>query len=447
MDDLQTCLSKKPLMVKSTSFKEWSEKLTQQALHWDPTKWLEYMDEDTVAPDNASSFSNINTRGVLEAEVALKLDAANVTYGTNIQEIALAALTGALGELRGGDCPLRLMMEGHGREPWTSDLDLSSTVGWFTTEYPISFSSSPNLADMLRQVKQKLRGLPEKGLSYGAIKYLVPDSDEVEVIKGHRRHNLSFNYMGKFQEVGASKSMFSIAKGIDLPQMASDEVSFCPGLASLRHDSSNLVLDISAPEWMFSQAEIESWSKLWVEWMHRIIDHCLDESTIGGRVLADVPLLGSSKVLRDVEEGLLETLNLRPLDIEDIYPVTGMQAGLLSAMMRNPSEYVLQSVFDIIGDFDFERLQSSWKKLSLDIQVLRTVFVSTSHGIYQAVTKDDFSEWQWLDETWSMDDLESRTKELMVNDRLRGFTLESKSFQRFTGIRVSGTVIYIDFRS
>ncbi|CAK4170980.1 unnamed protein product, partial [Aphanomyces euteiches] len=76
---------------------------------------------------------------------------------------------------------------------------------------------------MLRQVKQKLRGLPEKGLSYGAIKYLVPDSDEVEVIKGHRRHNLSFNYMGKFQEVGASKSMFSIAKGIDLPQMASDE--------------------------------------------------------------------------------------------------------------------------------------------------------------------------------------------------------------------------------
>ncbi|CAK4716159.1 unnamed protein product, partial [Aphanomyces euteiches] len=165
MDDLQTCLSKKPLMAKSTSFKEWSEKLTQQALHWDPTKWLEYMDEDTVAPENASTFSNINTRGVLEAEVALKLDVANVTYGTNIQEIALAALTGALGELRGGDCPLRLMMEGHGREPWTSDLDLSSTVGWFTTEYPITFSSSPNLADMLRQVKQKLRGLPEKGLS------------------------------------------------------------------------------------------------------------------------------------------------------------------------------------------------------------------------------------------------------------------------------------------
>ncbi|CAK4889368.1 unnamed protein product [Aphanomyces euteiches] len=241
--------------------------------------------------------------------------------------------------------------------------------------------------------------------------------------------------------------MFRMVNNIHTRQKLIDDIDYTPGSLNLGYDGSSLVLDLAIPEWMFSQAEIESWSKLWVEWMHRIIDHCLDESTIGGRVLADVPLLGSSKVLRDVEEGLLETLNLRPLDIEDIYPVTGMQAGLLSAMMRDPSEYVLQSVFDIIGDFDFERLQSSWKKLSLDIQVLRTVFVSTSHGIYQAVTKDDFSEWQWLDETWSMDDLESRTKELMVNDRLRGFTLESKSFQRFTGIRVSGTVIYIDFRS
>ncbi|KAH9148359.1 hypothetical protein AeRB84_008268, partial [Aphanomyces euteiches] len=437
MDDLQTCLSKKPLMVKSTSFKEWSEKLTQQALHWDPTKWLEYMDEDTVAPDNASSFSNINTRGVLEAEVALKLDAANVTYGTNIQEIALAALTGALGELRGGDCPLRLMMEGHGREPWTSDLDLSCTVGWFTCMFPTVFSSSSDISYLLCQVKQKLRGLPEKGLSYGAIKYLVPDSEHVQGIKNHKGHNLLFNYSGKFQEVGSNKSMFRMENNIHTRQKHIDDIDYTPGSLNLGHDGSSLVLDLAIPEWMFSQAEIESWSKLWVEWMHCIIDHCLDESTIGGRVLADVPLLGSSKVLRDVEEGLLETLNLRPLDIEDIYPVTGMQAGLLSAMMRNPSEYVLQSVFDIIGDFDFERLHSSWKKLSLDIQVLRTVFVSTSHGIYQAVTKDDFSEWQWLDETWSMDDLESRTKELMVNDRLRGFTLESKSFQRFTGIRVS----------
>ncbi|KAF0711903.1 hypothetical protein As57867_004980, partial [Aphanomyces stellatus] len=171
--------------------------------------------------------------------------------------------------------------------------------------------------------------------------------------------------------------------------------------------------------------------------MNRIVDHCLDTTTIGGRTLSDVPLLGSASVVEDVETELLSGLKLRPLDIEDVYPVTPLQSGLLTAMISDPAEYVLQSVFDIRGDFDFERLETCWKSLALETPLLRTVFVSTVHGLFQAVTNEDLSEWIMLPATWLSDEIDTLTKEYLDNDRQRGFTLMSKSYHRFAAARIS----------
>ena len=200
------------------------------------------------------------------------LDATNLTYGTNIQELALAALTGALAELQGSaeGHKLHLMLEGHGREPWNSDIDISNTVGWFTSMYPVVFTSSNDISMLLRQIKQKLRAVPEKGLSYGALKYLVPNLESP--IKSHRSHNISFNYLGRFQEMKAENGMFEVVQDIYVPQTAADESSFTPGDIGLSHVGPELVLDISAPEWLFSQQELNQWVQLWSSWMHRIIE-------------------------------------------------------------------------------------------------------------------------------------------------------------------------------
>ncbi|RHY24597.1 hypothetical protein DYB32_008780, partial [Aphanomyces invadans] len=441
-DDLQTCLLNKKLVFKTTSIKEWSERLSKAALTFDPAAWLEYMGDDTVPPTDASGCI-LTKKTALDATYTSKFDLANVTYGTNIQELALAALTGAFGALQSDRTserrPLQLMLESHGRETWSPDLDVSGTVGWFTCEYPVVFFPTTNLADLIRQVKQKLRGLPNQGLSYGAIKYLVPESDTVERIKSHRRHNLSFNYFGRFQEVSSDTSMFDLVQGLNIPQKAADELEFSPASLNLIHVGSELVLESEVPDWLFSRPELDALCELWVSFMQQIIDHCLDSNTIGGRTLSDVGLLPSTAVLEDIEMEMLKSQSLRPLDVEDIYPVTGLQAGMLLAMIQDPAEYVLQSVFDIRGDFNFSRLQECWALLAQDIQMLRTVFVATPHGMYQAVTKDDFSEWNELDEAWQADDIESQTKALMKRDRERGFTLATKSFQRFTGVRVTGT--------
>ncbi|CAK5201758.1 unnamed protein product, partial [Aphanomyces euteiches] len=160
-------------------------------------------------------------------------------------------------------------------------------------------------------------------------------------------------------------------------------------------------------EWQFSSHELEAWMELWVKWMHRIIEHCLDPMTLGGRTLSDLPLLGSMSLVKHVETELLTTLNLRPSDIDDIYPATPLQCGFIWAMLQDPSEYVLQTAVDIRGDFDAMKFKSCWNELARQTDILRTVFVSTSHGIFQAVTKEDLSEWRFLEEVWSTESLEA----------------------------------------
>ncbi|CAK4735363.1 unnamed protein product, partial [Aphanomyces euteiches] len=154
-------------------------------------------------------------------------------------------------------------------------------------------------------------------------------------------------------------------------------------------------------DWQFSAGELDVWMELWVKWMRRIVDHCLDPLTLGGKTLYDLPLLGSMAVVTEAEAELLKTLNLRPSDVDDIYPTTPLQNGFIWAMLQDPSEYVLQSAIDIRGDFDFARFKACWHELARQTEILRTVFLSTSHGIFQAVTKDDLSEWRMLDEVWS----------------------------------------------
>ncbi|KAF0705728.1 hypothetical protein As57867_006949, partial [Aphanomyces stellatus] len=286
-------------------------------------------------------------------------------------------------------------------------------------------------------VKQKLRAVPNKGLSYGAIKYLAPDSTETNRVKTHRHYNLAFNYLGRFQEMKSDKSMFEPVEDLVVPQKGDKETDYIPGNVSLSHAGDTLLLQVAVPTWLYSSDEVIRLGRSWCEWMNRIVDHCLDTTTIGGRTLSDVPLLGSASVVEDVETELLSGLKLRPLDIEDVYPVTPLQSGLLTAMISDPAEYVLQSVFDIRGDFDFERLETCWKSLALETPLLRTVFVSTVHGLFQAVTNEDLSEWIMLPATWLSDEIDTLTKEYLDNDRQRGFTLMSKSYHRFAAARIS----------
>ncbi|MGW1688974.1 condensation domain-containing protein, partial [Streptomyces albidoflavus] len=127
----------------------------------------------------------------------------------NVNEVLLTALALAVVEQHQGrgDGTITLDLEGHGREDLFEGVDVSRTVGWFTSLFPVRFHlGRPDWQDVhrggdamkaaLRHVKEQLRRLPDKGIGYGLLRHLNPLT--ASNLAAHDRPELGFNYLGRF---------------------------------------------------------------------------------------------------------------------------------------------------------------------------------------------------------------------------------------------------------
>src|SRR6185436_11402724 len=136
--------------------------------------------------------------GLSEAETQALTRAVPRRFGTMINDVLLAALVRSY---RGWSGARRLLVdvEGHGREQWGEpELDVTRTVGWFTTIAPLLLELEADEADAeteLRRVAGQVRGLRQGGLGYGLLRYLSED----EAVRGQLARQpgaaVSFNYM------------------------------------------------------------------------------------------------------------------------------------------------------------------------------------------------------------------------------------------------------------
>jgi bacitracin synthase 3 len=135
-------------------------------------------------------FSPIETTNILGP--------AHQAYHTEVNDLLLAALVQAIGEWSAVD-KVAIHLEGHGREDIIEGIDISRTVGWFTTMFPVVFSSvATNKAEMIQQVKETLRKIPQRGISYGLLKYLR--SSDQQPFLFQLEPEISFNYLGRFEQ-------------------------------------------------------------------------------------------------------------------------------------------------------------------------------------------------------------------------------------------------------
>ncbi|KAL2911426.1 hypothetical protein HK105_209105 [Polyrhizophydium stewartii] len=449
LDDLETLLHGRPLAPKTLSFQAWAARMAAHAATIDAAPWHDLIGDHTTLLASQPPAAGVpvrayQARAVLDEATTAQLDVANEPFNTNIQELVLAALVLSLADVAGcasSPAQLCIELEGHGREPFAADLDVSSTVGWFTSVFPVAFSASTasDIGAVVRQVKHKIRSVPLKGLSYGMIKHLAPPTADNAFVKAHGGHAVAFNYLGRFQSLEADDAFFT-----NVGTFGSDEDSntgerlMNPIEINCMHDGPQLVLLLAVEDWIVSEPTMQAWLDRWQVWMQRVVAHCVDPATHGGRTVSDVPLMASQSAVEQAEAELAAVLSLRARDIVDMYPVTPLQAGFLSAMMRDPSEYTLQSAFDVTGNMDVQRLRAAWHAVAMAHPIVRTVFVSTPSGLMQAIAKDDRTEWTELDGVWSADDdaLQAATDAFMAADRARGFSMANASFHRFTVARV-----------
>ena len=103
-------------------------------------------------------------------------------------------------------------MEGHGREETSAGFDCSRTVGWFTTIFPVALDTPANATfqEILRLVKERVRGIPHRGLGYGVLRYLSDDATRRQ-LENLPHGQLLFNYLGQFDRAWPS-SWLSVAR-------------------------------------------------------------------------------------------------------------------------------------------------------------------------------------------------------------------------------------------
>ncbi|HIK07100.1 MAG TPA: AMP-binding protein [Trichormus sp. M33_DOE_039] len=275
------------LPPKTTSFRQWAQSLVNYAqsdqIAAEFKTWLEIIpQESTPLPlDNMGKGEN---NVASEAEVKVNLDitqtralleAVPKAYHTQINDVLLTALAISCSQWT-KQRSLFIDVETHGREDLFADINITRTVGWFTTIFPLflEFKNLNDLGENLKYVKEKLRQIPQKGIGYGVLRYLTQNQKLSPTLQALPQSAICFNYLGQLDLFSSQTSILGLAKE-------------STGLSSHPLNPRRYVLNINAwiaqsqlqIQWRYScnlhdTTTIENLAQQFIKTLQAIIQHC-----------------------------------------------------------------------------------------------------------------------------------------------------------------------------
>ncbi|MEU9049299.1 amino acid adenylation domain-containing protein [Streptomyces sp. NPDC048384] len=222
--------------------------------------------------------------------------------------LAAAAWREQRGDLTGGS--LLVGMEGHGREEGIAEgVDLSATVGWFTTFHPIgidpgpldldeALSGGPAASTALKRIKEQLRAVPDHGLGYGLLRHLNPDT--APALEKLPQPQVLFNYLGRFTASGPAGEPWELAPEAPMLRVPPPEggdprrpTAFgleINAVAVEEADGVRLHVSASWPDAFLTESEASELLGLWERALHGLARHA-EEAPAGGLTPSDLPLV------------------------------------------------------------------------------------------------------------------------------------------------------------
>ncbi|MFF8531837.1 amino acid adenylation domain-containing protein [Streptomyces sp. NPDC015532] len=330
-------------------------------------------------------------------------------------DVLLAALALAVDHWRTADGPTLVRLEGHGREEdAVPGADLSRTVGWFTTMYPARvdvtaadldgvLAGGPAAATAIKRVKEQLREIPDKGLGYGLLRHLNPET--AEQLAGLPVPQIGFNYLGRISDTDvpehlrehgwgpASWSAELIAQpDPDLPALSALEVN---SVATDTAEGTRLQAAFMFPTGVLSRERTTELAELWVKVLHGMAAHAATGEA-GGLTPSDAPLVTVGQ--RDIE-----TWEERYGRLAQVWPQAPGQAGIqFQAALADGAfdVYHMQFVLHLSGHVDPDRMHAAGQALLERYPNLRSAFLTTADGEpVQVVAEHVDLPWQHLDVT------------------------------------------------
>ncbi|QTI87532.1 non-ribosomal peptide synthetase [Streptomyces sp. AgN23] len=425
--------------AKTTSFRTWARRLSEYTAaggfdaerdHWAATHGCTDLPTDGDGPNTAASEEEVTVRLGVE-ETRLLLQEVPGAYRTRVNDVLLCALGRVLARWTGRD-RVAVTLEGHGREEIFEDVDLSRTVGWFTSMYPVALETPAGwgLERTLKAVKERLRAIPGNGLGYGALRHLsggaaagLPAAPKI-----------SFNYLGQqdWEPPAADGLLHALTGGLEGDMSPEADR---PHLLDVIGRVTDRRLELS---WSYSRsrhrrATVRRLAEEMVEELRAIVRLCTRPDT-GGRTPSDFPLAA-------LDQATVDRLAGDGRDVADIHPLTPTQSGLLfhALAQRDQGLYVEQATFVLDGVADSRVLAAAWQHVVDRTPVLRGEVVV--HDVAEplmvvrrsAVVPVEELDWTGLTE----DERTAALERLLDQDRARGVHLAATPLLRVTLARLS----------
>ncbi|NOR69056.1 MAG: amino acid adenylation domain-containing protein, partial [Methylomarinum sp.] len=437
------------LAPKTCSFKSWSQALTEFAHSPQLQKQAEYwtslqknkpkgLSVDRPQGDNNEGSVETITIVLSKLETQQLLQEVPTAYRTQINDILLAALTRALCLFNESESIL-IDLESHGRHVFVDNLDVSRTVGWFSNVYPVNLQLTANSCDlMIKSVKEQLRQVADQGLSYGLLRYLSPDEKVKSCLNEQVQAQVLFNYLGRIDRYVATDStdefkvdFFAKSCAEENPRNYEIEV-----VASIQ--GGTLVI-----EWNYSQHRylfqtIETLAQSFSSCLHKLIEHCLQPDA-GGNSPSDFPLMA-------LTQQELDQLPVNHKNIEDIYPLTPLQQGMLfhSLSESNHGLYINQLKCRLQGHINRKFFEQSWQQTIANHSALHTGFFwKEVTSPVQLVVKQctfaiEYLDWRHIEPEEQL----NKSRQYSENDRKLIIDLSSPPLMRLTLIHMGDEQFY-----
>jgi amino acid adenylation domain-containing protein/non-ribosomal peptide synthase protein (TIGR01720 family) len=432
LDDLQSAYRNHPLPAKTSAFRDWTQRLQAYAsseplreeLDWWQTQLAGSGALPLDDPQGRQQQAQAHTVSVrLDAQQTKQLlQQAPSAYRTQVNDLLLTALARVVCRWTGDESTL-IQLEGHGRETLFDDIDLTRSVGWFTSAYPLRLApldvaDDAGRADSIKAIKEQLRQVPHKGLGYGVLRYLADESCR-HSMAALPQASITFNYLGQFDQSFADDALFKpLDAGVGPTH---DDKAPLPNALSIDGQvyGGELVLRWTFSRERFELHSIETLAQDYLQELEGLIAHCLSDQA-GGLTPSDFPLA-------NLTQPQLDALPIPAAAIEDVYPLTPMQEGLLLHTLLEPGTgiYYMQDRYRINSEIDPQRFAQAWQAVVARHEALRASFCwDSSEQMLQIIHKPGGTRIDFLD--WSAEpeaEHETRLQILLKNEREAGFDL------------------------
>jgi len=322
-----------PLPPVLTSYRRWAELLVAEAHSGERVAELPLWQEALSTPDpqlgrrpvdpsrdTAATLRTLNVTLPARWTQPL-LTTAPAAFHAGVNDVLLTALALAFASRRaeqgqGADPALLLDLEGHGREEISDRVDLTRTVGWFTSMYPVRLDPGPvgrtesqaydgPLVDRaLKRIKEQLRSLPDHGIGYGLLRHLNPATREL--LRGAAAPQVGFNYLGRYPgstwpqepDTGCTLPLAGGGPRRPDPDMPVHHVIDINAYTQDLPQGPQLLACWTWPAELLDEQDVQRLADGWLRALRAIADHA-QAPDAGGYTPSDLPLVSLNQTQLD----------------------------------------------------------------------------------------------------------------------------------------------------